>query len=99
MIEDAKVVPLLLIGSALAFLLQLHAAHAPDGLFAFNALLLASLEDLLVLYAEFASLDVKAVEGGNDGVGVGRKTKVGKGETTERSRRVKVVVECVGSRD
>ncbi len=51
------------------FLLELHALHPLDGLFLFDTLLFASLEDLLVLYTKFAAANVKAVESGDDGIG------------------------------
>ena len=83
----------------LVLLLELHRADTTDGLFALDALLFASLENLLVFYTELASLDIKAVERDNDGIRVRCLTKVGEGEAAERARLIKMVVERIRSWD
>jgi hypothetical protein len=80
-------------------LLELHRAHAAERLLALDALLLARLEDLLVLDAQLAALDVEAVQRGDDRVRVGRLAEVGEGEPAEGAGLVEVVVERVRGRD
>lgn len=83
----------------LLFLFELHRAHPPDRLFAFDAFLFTCLENLLVLDAELAALDVKAVEGSDDGIGVCGDTEICESEAAELSHGIEMVVEGVGGRN
>ena len=83
----------------LVLLLELHRAHAAEGLLALDALLLARLQHLFVLDAQLAALHVEAVERGDDGVGVGGLAEVGEGQPTEGALSVEVIVECIRRRD
>jgi len=74
---------LLLLG--LLFFLELHGAHAPESLFALDALLFTGLKYLLVLNTEFTALHVESVERSYNGIGILRKTEIGEGKTTERA--------------
>lgn len=78
-------------------LFNLHGTHATDGLFSLNPFLLAGLQDLLVLDTQLATLNVEAVQGCYNGIGVYRLTEVGKGQSTEGTLLVEVVVEGVWS--
>lgn len=74
-------------GSTLeVFLVHLHGAHAPDCLFPFDPLFLASLQDLFVLDAQFATLYVKSIECSDDGICIAGCTEVGKSKATELTR-------------
>ena len=77
-------------------LLELHGAHATDGLFALYTLLFACLEDLFVLDTQLAPLNIEAVEGSDDRVCVDRLAEVGKGEAAEGALLVEMVVEGIG---
>lgn len=80
-------------------LFHLHRAHAPDGLFALDALLFARLQDLFVLDTQLAALDVEAVERGNNRVCVLGKPEIGKSQTAKLALGIKMVVERVRRRD
>ena len=80
-------------------LLELHGAHAADGLLAFDALFLTCLQDLLVFDAEFAALDIESVQRGDNSIRVRCLTEVGKRESSELSGLIKMIVEGVRSRD
>ena len=80
-------------------LLKLHGAHPADSLFTFNALLLACLEDLFVLDSESPTLDVEAVEGGDDGICIGGVAEVCKSEATKSTCLVEMIVEGIGKGD
>ena len=83
----------------LLLLFHLHRAHATEGLFSLDALLFARLQDLFVLDAELAALDLESVEGCDDGICVHGLAEVGKGEAAEGALLVEVVVEGVGGGD
>ena len=80
-------------------LLKLHGAHPSDSLFTFNALLLACLEDLFVFDSESPTLDVEAVEGGDDGICIGGVAEVCKSEATKSTCLVEMIVEGIGKGD
>ncbi len=73
--------------------------HATDRLLPLDPLLLSCLKHLFVLNAELAALDVKAIEGGHDGVCVYRLAEISEGEAAELTRLVKMIVERVRCRD
>lgn len=89
-----------LVGAADAgVLLDLHGPHAPDGLFALDALLFRGLKDLLVFYTELTSLDIEAIEGSDDGICVYGLAEIGKGQAAEGTLLVKMIVERIRGRD
>jgi len=77
----------------------LHGAHPTDSLFAFDALLFTSLEDLFVLDSESPALDVEAVEGSDDGVCIWSVAEICKGKTTKSACLIQVVVEGIRKGD
>lgn len=84
---------------SLLFLLELHRAHPADSLFPLNSLFLSGLEDLLIFNSELPALNIEAIQGGDDGIGITWLAEVGKGETTEGASLIKVVVEGVRGRN
>lgn len=83
----------------LTFLFKLHAPHAANSLLALDALFFARLQYFFVLYAEFTTLDVKAIHCGNHSVGVCRQPEIGERQATELTGTIQVIVERVRSGD
>ena len=85
--------------SSLLFLFQLHGAHAADCLFSLDTLLFTGLQYFFVFDTEFATLHIEAIQGGDDGIGVGSLAEVGKGQAAERALLIEMVVEGIRSRN
>ena len=83
----------------LLFLFQLHRAHPADCLFSLDALLFTCLQDFFVLYAEFSTLNVEAIQGSDDGICVGSLAEVGKGQAAEGALLIEMVIEGIWGRN
>jgi hypothetical protein len=77
----------------------LHGAHPADCLFSFDAFLFTGLQDLLVLNPEFATLDIKSIEGGDDSIGINSLAEVGKGKAAEGALLIEMIIEGIRGGD
>ena len=57
------------------------------------------MKDFLVLDTQLAPLNVKPIQGNDDGISIGSLTEIGKGQATEGALLVQVVVERIRGGD
>lgn len=93
-IAPVKLMP----ANSLSLLFHLHALHALDRLFFFDALLLPSLEHFLVFHPKLTTTDVEAIEGSYNGIGLLARAEVCKCQPAKDAL-IEVIVESIGHWD